>query len=667
MYRFKSRGLLAAAAVAGIVLSSLGVGAVIPAANAQILHAATISPDLPGALNVLPSAVTAGTKVAASSAEALTITLQKYLYDPAFWASVEAEKAGIASAAQKTRLATVAADFAVPAVKPGLLTKVPPGAGLGVAFGGFEVGMLLGNVGSRMMGFKDSQVCEQRNGALTLISSITNGVSVSGCGAWEKASTYTPNQDASAGYTMAPVCTTDGNYCFQLTGETKMMQAPSNQLAVTCTTKTGNQNYTDTQSMSVRYSDGTTSGNNNYAPGAVSYSCASPSWTMWTSHASGVPKVITGLKFYSATTFTPVTIQTANPNRTTKSVIKYADGTSTISPSSDQFTENDPTFNPSPLPPVPATKIPTEIEVWETTEGAPDSLLSRQPTTPEYQKLRQDYPECAAGTCMLDLEKIGVGSCMVNAAACADWFKDPARADTYTCKYAGKVVAFAECNAYSTTFQPAAKENGTTIANPETGESVGQVAPTFQSNPAFDPESGPRNCFPTGWGVFNPLAWVYQPVRCATEWAFVPGKAKMDAANGRINAAVAGSALGSAGAVLGTIGAAGIVAGGCEGIPWAFSVESVGFEVDANILASCPGDPLHDVSVQIRAILVALLWTIAVLAWIRYLATIFGYTGFGSGRTADAPTSVAVNGGVMHQVNGSAGAIGRGNQKSIES
>lgn len=34
--------------------------------------------------------------------------------------------------------------------------------------------------------------------------------------------------------------------------------------------------------------------------------------------------------------------------------------------------------------------------------------------------------------------------------------------------------------------------------------------------------TGGSGCFPGGWGLFNPVSWVLQPIKCAVEWAFVP-------------------------------------------------------------------------------------------------------------------------------------------------
>ena len=211
-----STRFMAGALVAFVAASALAVGAVVPPANAQVLSG-VIAPEVPGAFNVLPSTVTAGTKVAASSSEALTITLQKHLYDPKFWAAVEADKAAIATNAEKALVATMKAEQAIPAIKPIELIKPGIGATAGVAVSGLMVGMALGNGTARVLGFKDDMVCSQNNGVLTVISSITNGVD---CGEWEttKELANRANEDARKTELHPSTCIPGGR-CYQYTGK----------------------------------------------------------------------------------------------------------------------------------------------------------------------------------------------------------------------------------------------------------------------------------------------------------------------------------------------------------------------------------------------------------------------------------------------------------------
>lgn len=81
------------------------------------------------------------------------------------------------------------------------------------------------------------------------------------------------------------------------------------------------------------------------------------------------------------------------------------------------------------------------------------------------------------------------------------------------------------------------------------------------------------DCFPNGWGLFNPKEWVEKPVKCALVWAFEPDQGTIDADTQTVTDAFNGSALGTVvggfgdmlGAVEGVVGGAGVT--NCEGPP----------------------------------------------------------------------------------------------------
>jgi hypothetical protein len=85
----------------------------------------------------------------------------------------------------------------------------------------------------------------------------------------------------------------------------------------------------------------------------------------------------------------------------------------------------------------------------------------------------------------------------------------------------------------------------------EDGEPATSVQDPLQPTPGSDPippptgtttvvpidpdgETAPRDlqaeraaCWPSGWGWFNPFLWVYRPITCAVQWAFVPTTADL--------------------------------------------------------------------------------------------------------------------------------------------
>jgi hypothetical protein len=78
----------------------------------------------------------------------------------------------------------------------------------------------------------------------------------------------------------------------------------------------------------------------------------------------------------------------------------------------------------------------------------------------------------------------------------------PADGD-YECRWGANEMTLATCDA-----QGPAGEGITTAP------STGVDAPV--------PLGSDDGCFPHGWGLFNPVSWVEQPVKCALQWAFVP-------------------------------------------------------------------------------------------------------------------------------------------------
>jgi hypothetical protein len=61
----------------------------------------------------------------------------------------------------------------------------------------------------------------------------------------------------------------------------------------------------------------------------------------------------------------------------------------------------------------------------------------------------------------------------------------------------------------------------------ESDTTVSYPAPGANPNTPEDPDAA--DCFPNGWGIFNPAEWVLKPVKCALVWAFVPSAATMTA------------------------------------------------------------------------------------------------------------------------------------------
>jgi hypothetical protein len=212
----------------------------------------------------------------------------------------------------------------------------------------------------------------------------------------------------------------------------------------------------------------------------------------------------------------------------------------------------------------------------------------------EVKDLPVDFPDCVTGTCSLSLwQKFATAPsayCGVLAVGCPEWWTDPNKLDNYECKYGAYPVELGRCAIFRT--PGVVKPNTPIRVDPDTGGQISldtvttlnpadyvdvddswvpkpvpvpQPDPIYDpSNPdpwkpvqpdpydPYDPEWDPQGdvtvnsgeCFPTGWGVFNPVEWVYRPITCALQWAFVPKVAPQMV---RTNAAIDGSVVGQIG------------------------------------------------------------------------------------------------------------------------
>lgn len=63
---------------------------------------------------------------------------------------------------------------------------------------------------------------------------------------------------------------------------------------------------------------------------------------------------------------------------------------------------------------------------------------------------------------------------------------------------------------------------------PPAGDPVPTPTPTPFGPPKTPPTPDENACFPSGWGMLNPLEWVYRPVMCALRDAFIPSQQALD-------------------------------------------------------------------------------------------------------------------------------------------
>jgi hypothetical protein len=591
------------------------------------------APAPPRPVNILPSTA----KAAVTAPEAFLALMLGHMKDPAFQSAVKARQDDLANPtlpakitpSQTALLAAEKKTFAVPATKFAPMLKVVNG--VGTAFVAYEVGTFAGSGVLKLAGLDPKgMVCS--NVGTDPIGRMTALIAGQSCEEFSPTPEMQKNADAGPGGYTSPIACIPGGQCYQFLG----YSARNTTTRYTCWSVTGAGaiatnlwgNYgTESQSASGRAMFSTT--NNcakTYGPQAGQ------------GDGGGFPNTWNFHSFFASnsTVRSPtvsITEVSGNPPRTLKTTVTDTNG-ATYSASSRTFTENDPVFDFPPAPALPPGAIPAKTTVTE--EGGPTSQpLWEEITTPEYQEMAE-FSECMDGSCLLDLVKVGAGSCLMGNADCADWFTAADRDTSYTCRFGTHDVPLSECFVYAPGFNAAQSTSTAPLGDAAGNPIKSDIAPSKDSGafatPVGDPAAS-RECFPSGWGVFNPFNWVLQPIRCGLEWAFVPREAKVMASTENIRTAINNSGVGSVQAIITQMGDVGL-SEQCGGIPFTFDIYTI--HVEDRILAACPGDPLASTAALVKAVAVPAIWSIAALAWVRYIAQIFGYAAFG--READKAT-----------------------------
>jgi len=261
-----------------------------------------------------------------------------------------------------------------------------------------------------------------------------------------------------------------------------------------------------------------------------------------------------------------------------------------------------------------------------------------------------DYPDCFNGTltCALKLWRVSEGgmlaSCGEVGQYCPSWAAEAKlNPNAYRCTYGPYDVTLAHCSVYrdpSVGVLPndsgEEDEDGEPVPLPIDAP-VPDPLPNPMTNPDGTPapspggeSSQPRECFPTGWGVFNPVEWVLKPMRCA----FEPSEGKLEEVKAKVQQAWAGSVIAGAIAIGGGIAVAmqSVDPEGCEGPLVAFTLSGLGimpdFQYSAHPLSACE-EPAATVAWWARAVGSAVMLFFAALACVGNITRIVNYSGKG--------------------------------------
>ena len=202
----------------------------------------------------------------------------------------------------------------------------------------------------------------------------------------------------------------------------------------------------------------------------------------------------------------------------------------------------------------------TSWPIDATIKGGPVGDIPRTYTEwAPHPDFEQDYGDCfnELGLVCTVAVWINGDECAVGDVLCVDWQNYHAgHPSAVKCKFGAYVVAMANCDmlrhSYKTTTIPVTEVEPTTgdpklpnEPNPPTAPpevcQVNCVTPPVPDDPE-NPDGGGDNCLSDAFS-WNPVDWVYVPVKCALSWAFVPPTGSWDAAVDRVKVAAEGDSM----------------------------------------------------------------------------------------------------------------------------
>lgn len=226
--------------------------------------------------------------------------------------------------------------------------------------------------------------------------------------------------------------------------------------------------------------------------------------------------------------FDPNLIRKNVPKAKTKVEVQGSDGKTYIA--EGDYRNQDGNIN-IPSVPLPEGVTPANVKVTQTSEDDQNEQIAN---------VKVDQPDHTNGT--LDLIDMRINkSCYDSSAACAAWPQEVQKAtgntvtldnkDTtktkpdmpYKCVWqsdgTSTELAIGECTVLSNSFTESNQHEGTVGSDPSNGEQI--------NDPVDDPKPSDKvdyaQCVATDVS-WNPVSWVFVPVKCALQWAFYPSQ-----------------------------------------------------------------------------------------------------------------------------------------------
>lgn len=300
---------------------------------------------------------------------------------------------------------------------------------------------------------------------------------------------------------------------------------------------------------------------------------------------------------------------------------------------------------PDALCPYGYINVETEIDFKKPEETTWAPLIESAPTPDEIIELPVLYPDCfppSTKVCEMTLWKItptGLEWCGQNGELCNGWAQQPGARENYECRYGDYTIEIDRCSAFR--YPEIGKLPNWTpdgepipIEAPAPTDLPGQVVDPVTGTPVPIPSPLPGGgistgqCFPTGWGVLNPVSWVVQPVQCALTWAFVPRQTVIESQVQSIQNSWNERIVGKVTTVLLPLTAVPIITG-CNGVPVDIGIDwPVHWEVHWRFGDACSG-PLAVLATVVRTVFGGGIVIGGLYALSSYFGGMVGFRGFG--------------------------------------
>ena len=253
---------------------------------------------------------------------------------------------------------------------------------------------------------------------------------------------------------------------------------------------------------------------------------------------------------------------------------------------------------------------------------------------------------CLTTACQLHVQRVSPAlDCssvaLTDSHPCYDWAHAADYPANWTCMYGPATVPLASCSSLQTFYRATPVMTPNTgagvVALPATTPTTGFPATGTNTDPTtgtdstdtthgVNPDTGDAagaSCMGGAWS-WNPVNWVYIPVKCALKWAFVPPAGSMETQFTGLrttwSASPPGAYLAGFGSMIGAFGSIGSGAGGCMGPAVTLSA----LDMDTvHPLAACD-DPMHQIAVVVRIGLLIVVYAGAAVLAARMLAASLG-------------------------------------------